>query len=111
DDFRDQLIPIQHALAKRSMRAGFVIVERAVGVNEMDVRDLAFEFLEKLQGAAFQCFFLTWLAGADRSAHVGVAGVIEDAEVWITKAPHFVDNGQNFRWFVKSESRLEFPAN
>ena len=49
------------SLAKRGVSACFVIVEGAVGVDEVDVIDLAFEALRQLDGAAGEGSRLGWL--------------------------------------------------
>src|SRR5216683_5698974 len=106
-DLRNQLIPIQDALSERSVRAGFIVVQSAVRIDEMDVGDSALELLQKLQSAAYQGFFLARLTGGDRGAHVGMAGVIEDAEIRVAQAANFVHDCQNLRRFVESKPRLK----
>src|SRR5262249_40241463 len=51
-ELRHELIEVELALAEGGMGAGVVLVEAAVGIDEVDVGDPALELLEQLDFAA-----------------------------------------------------------
>ena len=60
---RDELVEVELAGAERIVRARVVLVDAAVGVDEMNVGDLALELFQQFQVAARQRLFVpTWLA-------------------------------------------------
>src|SRR5262245_27546524 len=65
----------EDALAEGGVGGGLIVVEGAVGVDQVDVADLAAEALGELQGAAGEDLALAGLAGADGGDHVRVGGV------------------------------------
>src|SRR5262249_792029 len=69
---RQQLVEVQLAGAERVVRAGAVLVQRAVRVDQVDVGDLALELLEQLLGAAGQRLLGAGLVGAYGRDHVSV---------------------------------------
>jgi hypothetical protein len=109
-DFREKLIEIQLPRAKGVMRAGLVLIQRAVGINEVDVVDASFQLLQEFERASFEDFLLTRMPRADCCDQVGVAGVVEHAEVVVPLGPDGIHQLDNFRWLVEREAGLELPG-
>src|SRR5262249_17932181 len=107
---RQQLVEVEHAGAERVVRARLVLVKRAVRVDQVDVRYLALELVEQFHRAAGQGLLGADLVGGDGGAHVGVAGVVEDAEVRVAAAADGIDDLHDLRRLVEGEARLELPA-
>ena len=101
-------IEVEDAGAERGVRAGVVIVEGAVRIDEVQVHNLALELLQQLKSTARR------RSGsfADGRAHRGhVAGVVECAEVAVAEATYRVYQSDDLAWLVDWKTGLKLPAN
>ena len=105
-NFRDQQIKIQHPLAKGSVGAGLIVVQRAVRINQVDVADFSAQAGEKLQRPARQRLLTARLPGSHRGNHVGMTGIIENLKIRMSDV---IGHAQNLRGFVESKARLKLP--
>ena len=69
--------------AEGIVRRCVMLVQAAITVDDVDVGDFAFKLFQEFQFAAGQGFFRPVLVGADHGTHVGMASVVEHAEVWV----------------------------
>jgi hypothetical protein len=93
-------------MAKGGVGAGFIGMQRVIGVDQMHVSDFAAKPGEEFESAAGQYFLLSGLAGADCGADVRVAGVKKDTKVVMAD---IVDQLEDFGGLVESKSRFELP--
>ena len=87
-----------------------MLVQGAVRVDQVNVGDLPLQLFEQFQGPALEQFLFALVVRPDGGAHVGVAGVVEHAEIVVPLRPHAVHDGQHFGGLVEQEARLELPA-
>src|SRR5215510_12087741 len=69
---RGQRFEIDESLTERAVNAGFIGMQRTVGIDEVDGADAAFEAPQELEYAAGQRLLRAMLARTDYRAHIGV---------------------------------------
>src|SRR5206468_4286143 len=83
---RHELIEVEDAGAEGYMPGAAVLGESAIGVGNLQMRDLTLEHLQEFQGAAGQRV---------PGTKVGGASIEQDAEVRVAKAAHRIDKIDN----------------
>src|SRR6185295_9162145 len=79
-------LEIYVALAERPVGTGFVGVERAVGINQMDGANAASQQMQKFPHAARERLLRAMLPRTYYAAHVCMRGIEHHAEVGVVDA-------------------------